>query len=128
MTGITPDLAMGLFLEERHYASLTLVTPGGRPHVTPVGFGWDRAAGLVRTITFGGSHKAQLLSSAPLAAALCQVDGARWATIEGTASVTQDPDRVAAAVAAYTNRYQAPRHRPDRVAIEITPARLMGRA
>jgi len=34
---------------------------------------------------------------------------------------------VTAAVAAYTARYQAPRERSDRVAIEIAVDRIMGR-
>ncbi|MCP5029888.1 MAG: TIGR03618 family F420-dependent PPOX class oxidoreductase [Actinomycetia bacterium] len=121
-------MAMELFLEERHHGTLTLVGPDGRPHVTPVGFGWDRQAGLVRIITVGGSRKAALLTAGPLPAAVCQVDGSRWATIEGFASVSDDPGRVAAAVAAYTARYEAPRARSGRVAIEITPTRLRGRA
>jgi hypothetical protein len=59
---------------------------------------------------------------------VCQIDGGRWLTIEGPASVTDDPDRVAEAVLRYAKRYRQPSDRPDRVAIEITPDRVMGRA
>jgi tetraacyldisaccharide 4'-kinase len=40
----------------------------------------------------------------------------------------QNPDRIAAAVAAYAGRYRQPLHKPDRVAIEIVVDRIMGRA
>lgn len=42
-------------------------------------------------------------------------------------AVAADPDRVAAAVAAYTVRYRPPRANPTRVAIEITVERVLGR-
>jgi hypothetical protein len=42
--------------------------------------------------------------------------------------VTRDPDDVAEAVRRYTQRYQEPRPNPERVAIEITVARVLGRA
>jgi F420H(2)-dependent biliverdin reductase len=41
--------------------------------------------------------------------------------------VSDDPERVAAAVAAYTARYRPPRDNPTRVAIEITVERILGR-
>ena len=61
-------------------------------------------------------------------AAVSQVDGGRWLTMEGTARLVTDADGVARAVAAYAERYQAPRSRDDRVAIEIAVGRVMGRA
>ena len=70
------------FVTERHLASLTIVTPRGRPHVTPVGFTWDNEKNLVRVITWAGSTKVKILqrSQTPLRAAICQVDGGRWIT------------------------------------------------
>ena len=59
---------------------------------------------------------------------MCQVDGGRWLTLEGTAVVTDDPDRVAEAVRRYAERYRQPGERTDRVAIEITVDRVLGRA
>jgi hypothetical protein len=41
--------------------------------------------------------------------------------------VTDDPARVAAAVAAYATRYRQPGENPDRVALEITVERVLGR-
>jgi hypothetical protein len=48
--------------------------------------------------------------------------------LEGEVRVVTDADGVATAVAAYTERYQAPRERPERVALEIDVDRIMGRA
>ena len=47
---------MKQFVTERHLASLTLVTPEGRPHVTPVGFTWDEDQKLVR-VNMGRKHE-----------------------------------------------------------------------
>jgi acyl-CoA thioesterase FadM len=41
--------------------------------------------------------------------------------------VTNDPERVAMAVARYTERYREPKQRDDRVVIEIAVTRIMGR-
>ena len=54
---------MTQFVTERHLASLTIVTPKGRPHVTPVGFTWDEERQLVRVITWAGSMKAKILAN-----------------------------------------------------------------
>ena len=117
------------FLGERHLATLTTLRPDGRPHVVAVGFTWDDEAGLVRVITFAPSIKARNVAWVPDArAAVCQVDGGRWLTLEGTAEVTDDPERVAEAVRRYAERYRPPGERSDRVAIEIRVDRVLGRA
>lgn len=123
---LPPEVAR--FLAERHLATLTTLRPDGSPHVTPVGFSWDGAAGLVRVITFAASRKVRNLERSPGGrAAVCQVDGGRWLTLEGPAVVTADPARVAAAVAGYAARYRQPSERPDRVAVEIAVDRVTGR-
>ena len=87
-----PEEALG-FLGERHLATLTTLRPDGSPHVVAVGFTWDRDAGLARVISFAPSRKARNLAASPGArAAVCQVDGGRWLTLEGAATVTDDPD------------------------------------
>ena len=117
------------FLEERHLATLTTMRPDGSPHVVAVGFTWDDDATLVRVISFASSRKARNLRAAPGSrAVVCQVDGGRWLSLEGTATVTDDPARVASAVAAYGVRYRQPGERADRVAIEIEVDRVLGRA
>ncbi len=117
------------FLAERHLATLTTRRPDGSPHVVPVGFGYDAGARLVRVISFAPSRKARNLAANPGSrAVVCQVDGGRWLALEGTAVVTDEPDRVAAAVEAYAARYRQPGEREDRVAIEISVDRILGRA
>ena len=122
------DDAAIAFVTERHLATFTTVDPQGRPHSIPVGFTWDPAAGLARIITRRQSKKAARLSGSPGSpVSVCQVDGGRWLAMEGAAVVTDDPDRVAAAVERYTARYRPPEANPDRVAIEIVVTNVIGR-
>ena len=127
--GALPPEVLG-FLAERHLATLTTLRPDGSPHVVAVGFTYAPEERLVRVITFAPSTKARNLLGAGAAsrAAVCQVDGPRWLTLEGTAVVTDDAGRVAEAVRRYAERYRQPGERDDRVAIEITVDRVLGRA
>ncbi len=61
-------------------------------------------------------------------AVVCQVDGRRWLSLEGAASVARDPGTVATAVEAFEARYRPARENPKRVAIEIGVDRVLGRA
>ncbi len=115
------------FLAERHRGTLTTLRADGTPHVVPVGFTFDEAAGSVRVITSRTSVKARN-AAAGCRGALCSVDGARWLTFEGTARVDDAQEAVAEAVAAYTLRYRPPRPNPDRVVLRLDVERLMGRA
>jgi PPOX class probable F420-dependent enzyme len=115
------------FLEERHLATLTTLRADGSPHVVPVGFSYDIDARLVRIITFPDSVKVRNAERGGRAV-VSQVDGGRWLSLEGTITATQDPERVAAAVKGYSNRYQEPSERTDRVALEISVDRILGRA
>lgn len=115
------------FLRERHLATLTTLRSDGSPHVVPVGFGYDPVEQLVRIITFAGSQKT-VNAGRGGRAAVSQVDGGRWLTLEGEVRLVTDDDGIARAVAAYAERYQAPRRRDDRVAIEIEVDRVLGRA
>jgi PPOX class probable F420-dependent enzyme len=119
--------AMLGFLAERHLATLTTLRADGSPHVVPVGFAYDPEHRLVRIITAAGSTKAKNAARGGRAA-VSQVDGGRWLTLEGVVCVTNDPERVRMAERAYAARYQEPRERTDRVAIEITVDRVLGRA
>ncbi len=117
------------FLAERHLATLTTLRPDGTPHVVAVGFTWDATASVARVITWAGSRKARNVAerwAGP--AAVCQVDGGRWLTLEGSATVTGEPGPVADAVRRYTQRYRPPKERTDRVVIEIQVTSVMGRA
>ncbi len=124
--GALPDDVLA-FLAERHLATLTTHRADGSPHVVPVGFTFDPDARLVRVITFASSRKAANVAAAPgVRAAVCQVDGARWLTLEGPAHLRDDPETVRAAEDAYARRYRPPRHREDRVVIELAVDRVMG--
>ena len=115
------------FLNERHLATLTTLRADGSPHVVAVGFSYDIRDGLVRIITFARSVKARNATRGGRAA-VSQVDGARWATLEGVARLVDDAESVALAVSGYAARYRQPGERPDRVAIEIVVDKVMGRA
>ena len=112
------------FVTERHLATLTTLRPDGSPHVVPVGFTFDTLRAEVRLITFAGSLKVRH-ATAGGRAAVCQVDGGRWITFEGTITVDDSADEVAAAVAAYAGRYRQPKQRTDRVVLRLKVDRAM---
>ncbi len=113
------------FLADRHLATLATLRADGTPHVVAVGFTWDPAAGLARVITNAGSQKARNAERTGRAA-LTQIEGPRWLTLEGAARVTDDPADVARAVELYARRYRQPRPNPQRVAIEVRVDRVLG--
>jgi F420H(2)-dependent biliverdin reductase len=124
------DLGPGVlaFLDERHLATLTTLRADGSPHVVPVGVTFDAATRIARVITSGSSAKARHVRDGQGRVAVCQVDGRRWTTLEGTAVVRADPGSVADAVARYAVRYRQPRENPARVVIEISVDRVLGNA
>ncbi len=124
-TALPPEVTE--FLTERHLATLTTLRADASPHVVAVGFTYSAEERLVRVITFAHSVKARNAARGGRAA-VCQVDGGRWLTLEGEVRVTADPAEVAEAVARYTTRYREPKERADRVAIEIAVDRILGRA
>ena len=82
----------------------------------------------MRVITFAGSRKVANLTARPGGpAVVCQVDGGRWLALEGSAVVTDEPARNAEGVRRYAERYRPPKDRPDRVTIEISVERILGR-
>lgn len=129
MNASIPDLSpdMLAFVRERHLATLTTLRPDGSPHVVPVGFTYDASRGVVRVITWATSVKTGHARRGGRAA-VSQVDGGRWITLEGIARVVDESKSVATAVAAYAERYRQPKERPDRVVIEIVVDRVLGRA
>jgi hypothetical protein len=92
-----------------------------------VRFTWDAEAGLARVMTVVSSRKARnLLANPGSRAALCQAEGFSWVTLEGAATVSRDPGRVAEGVRRYTTRYLSPPpNPPGRIVIEMTVDRLM---
>ncbi len=118
------------FLGEYHLATLTTLRDDLSPHVVAVGFSYDTKAHVARVITWGGSQKA--INAGRMAdrgqrAAVCQVDGGRWLSLEGPVRLVSDPEGVRAGVEGYAARYREPKERDDRVVIEIAVERILGR-
>jgi PPOX class probable F420-dependent enzyme len=128
----SPEPEYLAFWRAYHLCTLTTVRGDGTPHVAPVGVTYDPQAGLARVITSRDRHKvAHVRAAGPAGApvAVCQVEGGKWATLEGRATVSEDPERVADAVRRYAERYgRTPAPTPERVVIEIALTRAMGNA
>ena len=118
--------AAGPFLTERHLATLTTLRANGTPHVVPVGFTWDADHRLARVITSGGSLKARNAGLDGARAALCQLDGRHWLTLEGPVRVLTDRESVRDAEERYTVRYRPPRVNPQRVVLQIAVDKIIG--
>lgn len=127
VTGRALPTSAETFLAEPRVATLTTVRTDGSPHVVVVRFTWDGEAHLARVMTVAASRKVRNLLAAPdRRSALCQVDGFRWITLEGTATVSDEPARVAEGARRYTRRYLSPPPAPPgRVVIEIAVDRVM---
>ncbi|MEU7220110.1 PPOX class F420-dependent oxidoreductase [Nocardia iowensis] len=112
------------FVNERHLATLTTLRANGTPHVVAVGFTWDPTARIARVITDGASAKVRNVRRGGYAA-VSQVAGARWLTLEGPATILDAPDDVTEAERRYADRYRVPRENPTRVVIAIEVQRVM---
>jgi PPOX class probable F420-dependent enzyme len=130
-----PTPAYLSFWRERHLCTLTTPRPDGTPHVVPVGVTYDPEAGVARVLANKSSRKVSHILAATgvdgpgARVAVCQMDGRRWATLEGHASVRTEPAEIAEAMRRYEERYgRVPRENPDRVLIEIRLTRGMGKA
>jgi PPOX class probable F420-dependent enzyme len=113
------------FLRVRHLATMTTLRRDGSPHVVPVGFTWDDERRVARVITSGDSVKARHAASGRRAA-LCQVDGRYWLSLEGPARVLTGPADVHDAEERYAARYRVPRVNPRRVVVEVEVDRVLG--
>ncbi|RPK90552.1 Pyridoxamine 5'-phosphate oxidase [Streptomyces sp. ADI98-12] len=118
------------FWREKHVCTLTTPRPDGTPHVVPVGVTYDPGERLARIITGGATTKVRHVRAAGdggARVAVCQPAGRYWSTLEGVATVSEDPVRVADAERRYALRYgREPRENPARVVIEIAVTRAMG--
>jgi PPOX class probable F420-dependent enzyme len=114
------------FWTERHLCTLTTLRKDGSPHVVPVGATLDVPAGLVRVISSRGSAHVRHVAAGLDRVAICQVDGARWITVEGKAQVVSAADAVEEAVRRYAARYRQPRVNPERVVIEGSITQVLG--
>lgn len=113
------------FVTERHLATLSTPGRGGRLHVVAVGFTYED--GVVRVITSRESQKVLNVRRGGTAT-VGQVDGIRWLSLGGPASIEEEPEAVAQAVDLYSQRYRVPRENPLRVAIRIDVDFALGSA
>jgi len=118
--------ALREFWTERHLCTLTTLRADGSPHVVAVGATLDPAAGIARVITSRTSAKVRHVLKGQDRVAICQVDGRRWSTVEGTAVIREDRASVRDAEQRYAARYRTPRPNPERVVIEVTVTRVLG--
>ena len=124
------------FVTERRLATLSTPRPDGAAHVVPVGFTWDPTgddgSALVRVTMQRTSRKARNVAGAPggsARVAVCSFERARWITLEGTATLSDDPDEVAEALRRYALRYErTPAHDPGRVVLRVAVDRWMSSA
>ena len=115
------------FWQERHLCTVTTLRGDGSPHVVPMGIVVDASRGVAWGITSRTSQKAaNLRAGTDPRVAVCQVDGRRWTTLEGTAVVRDDAGAVRDAEARYAQRYRQPRENPLRVVLEISVDRILG--
>lgn len=117
------------FLTVRHLATLSVAVSGTELHSSPVGFMWDHATGRALVITYAAAKKVRLIDAAQsLSSTLTQVDGGRWLTLHGQATVTADTDVCADAVERYVQRYGPARDLGDErrtIIVEVT--KILGR-
>lgn len=117
------------FWRERRLCTVTTLRADGTPHVVPMGVALDAEAGRAWAITSGTSQKAHNIAAAGAEGALiavCQVEGGRWSTVEGRATISDDPAVVAEAERRYAERYKQPRENVVRVGIRIEITRVLG--
>ena len=122
MTDLLSDDAL-VFVTERHLATLSTLAPDGSIHVVAVGFTYRD--GIARVITSGESKKVRNIL-ADGRASIGQVDGVRWLTLQGTATIARDPESVQLGVDLYAQRYRQPRENPLRVVIELRVEKMLG--
>ena len=119
------------FVTDRHLATLTTLRADGSPHVVPVAFTWDPGAGRARITTRVTSVKAgnverTVAGGAIARAALCQFDGQRWLTLEGSITLSHDAADISEAVEAYAVRYRRLEYKAERIVLHLAVDRVMG--
>ena len=114
------------FWTERHLCTLTTLRADGSPHVVAVGAVLSPDDGLARVISSRTSAHVRHIQAGATRVAVCQVDGARWSTVEGIATIESDPASVQLAERLYAERYRVPRPNPARVAIVVEVSRVLG--
>lgn len=110
------------FVTDYHLASLSTLSADGSIHAVPVGF--TLVDGIARVITRRGSQKVRNIRERGHAT-ISQVEGGRWITLIGAATVLEDAESVAEAVELYARRYRQPQPNPERVAVHVAVQRVL---
>jgi len=117
------------FWRARHLCTVTTPRPDGGLHVTPMGVVLDPDGRRAWAVTSRGSVKARNVRAggdAGVPVAVGSVDARWWASLEGTATISEDPAVVAEAERRYAERYRVPRPNPERVAVVVELVRALG--
>jgi PPOX class probable F420-dependent enzyme len=92
MTSTEPGSAL---LSDKGLAALVTIKRDGRPQLSPIGYAYDREAGLIRISVTDGRAKTHNLRRDPRATLyLNSADNSSYQVVEGTAELTpvaQDP-------------------------------------
>lgn len=125
---IALSVAAEAFLAENHLCTFTTIRADGSPHVAPVRFTWDPEHRIARVMTVRTRSKARNVLARPAGrVAICQTDGPRWLTLEGVATVSDEPGRVTEGARRYARRYWSrPPSPPGLVVIEVAVDRVLG--
>jgi len=77
------------FVAEHHWGVLTAVKPDGRPHLSNVGYAYDRDADLIRVSVTDSRAKTRYLRADPrVTLHVASKDFWTWVAVEGTADLT----------------------------------------
>ena len=77
------------FVAEHHWGVLAAVQPGGRPHLSNVGYAYDRDADVVRISVTDSRAKTRYLREDPrVTLHVASKDFWTWVAVEGTAELT----------------------------------------
>jgi PPOX class probable F420-dependent enzyme len=77
------------FVAEHHWGVLAAVQPDGRPHLSNVGYAYDRDADVVRISVTDGRAKTRYLRDDPrVTLHVASKDFWTWVAVEGTAELT----------------------------------------
>ncbi|GAA0568844.1 TIGR03618 family F420-dependent PPOX class oxidoreductase [Paractinoplanes ferrugineus] len=126
MSGVVAldNAALLEFWTEQHLCTFTTLRRDGSPHVVAVGA--TLLGDTARVISSATSAHVRHIRNGQQRVAICQVDGPRWATVEGLATVHDSPEKVAEGEKLYAARYRVPRPNPARVVIEISVTKILG--
>ena len=85
----TPDPRMLSFVAENRWGVLATIKQDGRPHLSNVGYAFDRDAGLIRISVTADRVKTRNLQRDPRATLhVTSQDFWTWVAVEGTAELT----------------------------------------